>query len=240
MSSKIVVLDNGTGYVKVGFAGQNFPASTFPSSIGRPILRASESAIDGRSKTKAIKENYVGDEVTAQRALLDISHPIENGVVKDWDDMCKIWEYAFKEKLALPSASLPTSKILLTEAPMNPIKNREKMIEIMFERFGFGHAYIAVQAVLTLYAQGLQTGVVVDCGDGVSHVVPVYEGHELKHAVKRLDIAGRDVTRNLIRLLDQRGYAFNNQTSDFESIRELKEKLCYAGYPTLYHPHFMH
>ena len=68
--------------------------------------------------------------------------------------------------------------------------------------------------------------------------MPVYEGHELRHAVKRLDIAGRDVTRNLIRLLDQRGYAFNNQTSDFESIRELKERLCYAGYfmsPSLHH-----
>ena len=63
MTSKLVVLDNGTGYVKAGFAGQNFPTSTFPSAIGRPILRASESAVDGRSKAKTIKEHYIGDEV---------------------------------------------------------------------------------------------------------------------------------------------------------------------------------
>lgn len=120
-------------------------------------------------------------------------------------------------------------KIMLTEPPMNPVKNRQKMIEVMFEHYGFDSAYIAIQAVLTLYAQGLLTGVVVDSGDGVTHICPVYEGFALPHLTKRLDIAGRDVTRYLIKLLLLRGYAFNH-TADFETVRMMKEKLCYVGY----------
>jgi len=120
-------------------------------------------------------------------------------------------------------------KILLTEPPMNPKKNRERMCEVMFEEYGFGAVYVAIQAVLTLYAQGLTTGVVVDSGDGVTHVVPVYEGFAMPHLTRRLDIAGRDVTRYLIKLLLMRGYAFN-RTADFETVRQIKEKLCYVSY----------
>jgi len=85
------------------------------------------------------------------------------------------------------------------------------------------------KAVLTLYAQGLLTGVVVDSGDGVTHIVPVYEGFSLPHLTRRLNVAGRDVTRYLIKLLLLRGYAFN-RTADFETVRQIKEKLCYMGY----------
>ncbi|KAG8228927.1 hypothetical protein J437_LFUL007319 [Ladona fulva] len=120
-------------------------------------------------------------------------------------------------------------KILLTEPPMNPTKNREKMIEVMFEKYEFAGAYIAIQAVLTLYAQGLLSGVVVDSGDGVTHICPVYEEFALPHLTRRLDIAGRDITRYLIKLLLLRGYAFNH-SADFETVRIMKEKLCYIGY----------
>jgi hypothetical protein len=96
-------------------------------------------------------------------------------------------------------------QVLLTEPPMNPMKNRERLITEMFETFEFQGVYIAVQAVLTLYAQGLLTGVVIDSGDGVTHIVPVYEGFALPHLTRRLDIAGRNVTEYLIKLLLLRG-----------------------------------
>ena len=82
---------------------------------------------------------------------------------------------------------------------------------------------------MVLYAQGLLTGVVVDSGDGVTHIIPVYDGFSMPHLVRRLDVAGSDVTHYLIKLLLLRGYAFN-RTADFETVRQIKEKLCYMGY----------
>lgn len=92
-----------------------------------------------------------GDEAAAARSMLQISYPMENGIVKKWDDMQHLWDYTFFEKMQVD----PTGrKILLTEPPMNPLKNREQMCEVMFDRYGFGGVYVAIQAVLALYAQG--------------------------------------------------------------------------------------
>jgi actin-related protein 2 len=92
-----------------------------------------------------------GDEAAAARTMLQISYPMENGIVKKWDDMEHLWDYTFYEKLKVDPQG---QKILLTEPPMNPLKNREKMCEVMFDRYGFGGVYVAIQAVLALYAQG--------------------------------------------------------------------------------------
>jgi len=155
-----------------------------------------------------------------------VTYPLENGMVRNWEDMKHLWDYTFKEKLKINPKEC---QILLTEPPMNPTANREKMVQQMFETYGFQRVYVSIQAVLTLYAQGLLTGVVVDSGDGVTHVVPVYQGFCLEHNVKRLDLAGRDITNYLIKLLLVRGYVFN-RTADFETVRQIKEKFCYVGY----------
>ena len=173
-----------------------------------------------------MQDLMVGEEASKLRSLLEISYPMENGIVRNWDDMCHVWDYTFYEKMKIDPKD---SRILLTEPPMNPINNRKKMFEMMFEKYGFHSAYTAIQAVLTLYAQGLLTGVVLDSGDGVTHICPVYEGYALPHLTRRLDIAGRDITRYLIKLLLLRGYAFNH-TADFETVRMVKEKLCYSAY----------
>jgi len=220
-SGKVIVCDNGTGFVKCGFAGSNFPHAIFPSMVGRPILR-SEEKIDNVQ----IKDIMVGDEAAKLRTMLQITYPIDNGIVRNWEDMQYVWDYTFTEKLGITPKEC---RIMLTEAPMNPVANRKKMVETMFEKYNFKSVYVAIQAVLTLYAQGLLTGVVVDSGDGVTHIVPVYEGFALPHLTRRLDVAGRDVTRYLIRLLLLRGYTFN-RTADFETVRQIKEKLCYVGY----------
>lgn len=181
----------------------------------------------------------IGDEASEFRQFLQVTSPMEHGIVKNWEDMKHLWDYTFNEKLQTDTQG---RKVLLTEPPMNPKSNRQRMCEVMFEEYGFGGVYVAIQAVLTLYAQGkssrplspgvslspagLATGVVVDSGDGVTHVVPVYEGFALPHLTRRLDVAGRDVTRYLIKLLLMRGYAFE-RTADFETVRKIKEKLCY-------------
>jgi actin-related protein 2 len=118
---------------------------------------------------------------------------------------------------------------LLTEPPQNPLKNRENLIQRMFEKYGFAAANVSIQAMLTLYAQGLLTGVVVDTGDGVTHVVPVFDGFVPQNLIRRLDVAGRHITNYFIKLLLLRGYAFN-RTADFETVRQIKEKVCYVAY----------
>ncbi|XP_065625888.1 actin-related protein 2-like, partial [Quercus suber] len=99
-------------------------------------------------------------------------------------------------------------KILLTDPPLNPSKNREKMVETMFEKYNFAGVFIQIQAVLTLYAQGLLTGLVIDSGDGVTHVVPVVDGYSFPHLTKRMNVAGRHITSYLVDLLSRRGCTY--------------------------------
>uniref|UniRef100_A0A673BYY2 Zgc:101810 n=1 Tax=Sphaeramia orbicularis TaxID=375764 RepID=A0A673BYY2_9TELE len=214
--------DTVNKFVKCGFAGSNFPDHIFPAMVGRPIIRSTTKV-----GNYELKDLMVGDEASECRSMLEIAYPMENGMVRCWDDMLHLWDHTFgPDRLDINPSEC---KILLTEPPMNPTKNREKITEIMFEKYQFHGIYVAIQAVLTLYAQGLLTGVVVDSGDGVTHICPVYEGFSLPHLTRRLDIAGRDITRYLIKLLLLRGYAFNH-TADFETVQMLKEKLCYVGY----------
>ncbi len=146
----------------------------------------------------------IGDEVIPVRSLLELKHPLAEGIIKDKDDMELLWKYAINNKLNIPESDMKDYKTMLTEAPMNPNKNKEIMAEIMFEKLGTGALNIEPQAKLTLLCEGMDTGIVLDSGDGVTHCIPIYSNTILHHNIKRLNIAGRSITNHLIKLLQVR------------------------------------
>ncbi|KAI9716484.1 MAG: Actin-like protein [Chrysothrix sp. TS-e1954] len=213
-----IVLDNGSGTIRAGFAGEDLPKCFFPSFVGRPKHpRVLAGALEG--------DVFIGQRAQELRGLLKIRYPLEHGIVTDWEDMERIWTYVYAEELKTLSEEHP---VLLTEPPLNPRTNRDTAAQILFETFNIPALYTSIQAVLSLYASGRTTGTVLDSGDGVSHAVPVYEGFAIPSAIRRIDVAGRDVTEQLQTLLRKSGYVLHT-SAEKEVVRMIKEKCCYLA-----------
>ena len=213
-----IVFDNGTRTVKCGFAGDDYPRCVFPSVVGRLTV---QPAIP----VSTPKDFYVGDDAQARRGILQLQYAMEHGVVTNWDVMEKIFHHMFYNELRVKPEE---NHVMMTEAPMNPTCNREKMVQIMFETFNVPAVYVGNAGVLSLCASGRTTGVVLDAGEGVTQAVPIVEGCVLRHAIQRSDFAGRDLTDYMARLLTEVGCRMTSP-SEHEDVRSLKEKMCHVA-----------
>ncbi|XP_073150397.1 actin-97-like isoform X1 [Henckelia pumila] len=211
-----IVCDNGTGMIKAGFAGDDSPRAIFPSIVGHPLNIAEKFANFRR------QDAYVGDEAASLRGIISLKYPLEHGIVNNWDAMEKIWHHTFYDELHVAPEEHP---ILLTEAPFNPKNNREKMTQIMFETFNTPAMCVAIPGVLSLYASGRKTGIVLDSGHSLSHIVPICDGYPLHDAISCLDLGGRDITVNLMRIFNP-PTSFTMQT---DIMAHVKEKLAYIA-----------
>ncbi|XP_002741556.1 uncharacterized protein LOC100374707 [Saccoglossus kowalevskii] len=217
--NKAVVLDNGSDVLKVGLAGDYLPSASIPTLVGR-IRDSVESASSKETNT------FVGDDALANQGILSFDYPVEDGIIDNWSDMERIWDHVFTYELDLSPSEHP---VLITEIATAPREQRQKYLEVMFERFHVPAVFLSNQAVLSLHASGHTSGVVLSSGSGVTELVPIYEGFALSHAVSVLDIAGREVTRQLARLLQcERGYNFTT-SSEWEILRIMKERLSYVA-----------
>ncbi|KAK2460899.1 hypothetical protein APHAL10511_007369 [Amanita phalloides] len=216
-----IICDNGTGFSKIGFAGNSDPSFVFPTAIatrGSASQSSRAPAVPAKPGHLASKRGvedldfFIGDEALANAKTpgYGVHYPIRHGMIENWDHMERYWEQTiFKYLRAEPEDHY----FLLTEPPLNPPENREQTAEIFFESFNIKGLYIAVQAVLALAASWPSsrqsdrtlTGTVVDSGDGVTHVIPCAEGYVIGSAIKHIPIAGRDITQFVLNLMRERG-----------------------------------
>jgi actin len=221
MSSPFVtVIDNGSQTIKAGVSSMDeVPRAVISSVVGKSRMKNPDYLVEGQ------KSLYVGDLAIAKRGLMNLSYPIERGVVTNWDDMEKVWQHTFSDALRISAEEHP---VLLTEPPLNSQSNREKLAEVMFETFKVPALYATLQALLSLYASGRTTGLVVDSGFEISHTVPIHEGQILNESILKLDLAGKEVTDCLLKLLNERGFGFTT-FAEKESVHDIKEKNCFVA-----------
>lgn len=218
-----LVFDNGSSNVYAGFAGDDAPRAVFPSVIGK--IHPGIHIMSGGFKPR---ESYVGDEAQSFRSFLSLEYPMKHGVVCDWDGMEKVWHHTFYNELRVTPDEHP---VLLSEPPLNPKSNREKMTQVLFETFEVPCMYVTNQGALTLYAAGRNTGFSLSLGDGVVHGVPIQGLHVHRRAIFRYnDIAGSNLTDYMRTLLTERGhYELTISSAAREIVRDIKEKLGYVA-----------
>eukprot|EP01083_Nonionella_stella_P100199 282291_1 len=220
-----VVCDNGSGMTKAGFAGHDAPRAVFPTIIGRPNHTGSGGM--GLARAYNIIDVFVGDEAQAKRGILRMSHPMEGGVITNWDDMERIWHHTWYNELRIGPEEYP---FLMTESPFSPQLQREKSTQIMFERFNVPKFYLISTSLLACYSHDEQiTAVVLESGDGGTTVTPIYEGYTLSvDKENSLDLTGTMFTEYLSKLLTQnKGYSFTT-TREKEDVLRIKQN-CYCA-----------
>ena len=209
----IIIIDNGSRYIKLGLNNEEYLKSVFPTCIGYPKY----GNIDKELK-------FFGADAEAKRGVLNVIYPINQGVITNWDEMEKIWEYCFTQELKVDPIE---HRVLLTDSPINPKENREKMAQIMFENFCVPSLIIANSAVLSLYSIGKFTGISADLGDSLSQIVPIFDGHSISHASIKFALSGNDLTEYMIKLLSENGQNFSIFERAIPQI--IKEKACYVA-----------
>lgn len=215
-----IVIDCGSEMSRAGFAGDDIPRCEFPTIVGRK-----QQVNAGGFRVRGANKIHVGDYASSIRGI-DVSCPINHGVVTNWDDMEQIWHYIFIEEL---NVSPKDRQILLTEPSLNPKINREKMVQIMFETFRPSGVYIENQGKLSLFCSGRTTGLTLDSGFGLTQVVPVIDGYVFPDGIVTSDLAGYNLTQHMIKMLAQLG-GFSPSSNDLKAdADELKKKHCYVA-----------
>ena len=208
-----IVVDIGSGITKAGFSGEDGPRAVFSSIVGKPKM---PGMIVGMEQ----KEHYVGEEALSKLDIMDFYHPVVKGEITDWNKFETILHYLFYSELKVVPEEI---SILITESPLNPKKNREKLAETLFETFNVQKLHIANSSMLALYSYGITSGIVVDSGYGITSCVPVYEGYPLPHASAKINFGGENLSEILQGML-QNQLKFTNSIKGRLAADRIKEK----------------
>lgn len=214
-----IILDIGSAKTKVGFRGDEEPRSVFPTITGVPI--------NPEMIGVGCKNHYVGSCVMDQLGALKISRPIVEGTVADMDHIDKVIHHAIYNELRADPSEYT---MLMTDKLFSPKQQREDICMLMFENYGIQGYSVYNQCLLAMYGnQALDsiTGVVVDCGDGLTEIVPIYEGFVLYNQARKTKLSGNFVTELLKQQIQMKSWIAET-SGDFLTLRKMKEKTCYV------------
>ncbi len=212
-----IIVDIGSAYVKIGFAGEPGPRFVFPSITGTEKYKSVMVDVSARSI-------YVGNDVSRMRGVLKITHPIQRGAVMSWDSFYEILNYIFYSLLRVETLS--DYPVFYCESPFMHRETKEYIARLLFETHGVKSLIMMPTPMLSLFSVGLTTGLVIESGDGLTWIAPIINGVLQDHAVQKIPIAGIDVNHNLKNLLMREGVNISSSAAD-EIIQDIKEKNCY-------------
>ncbi|KAK8887869.1 hypothetical protein M9Y10_038928 [Tritrichomonas musculus] len=213
-----IVLDNGSGITKAGYSGKNEPSCHFSTVVGTakyPVV----------AQAGVHKDFYISEEVFAKAGVLDLTYPISYGLIKDWDNMERIWSHIFSNELKTESAEHP---IFFVDSLNATIEQRQKISQIFFEKYNVPSVYFQSSDSLALLASGRTTGLVLDSGEGITSISAIFEGYKIPQSTQINKIAGHAITSYLIKKMNKDELLF--QTSAERLVaQDIKEKLCYVA-----------
>ncbi|OIW10042.1 hypothetical protein TanjilG_32782 [Lupinus angustifolius] len=250
-----IVIDLGSHTCKAGYAGEDAPKAVFPSVVGAidqmdihghgdaaenmgaaVEIQNNAKSLDSE-KTKGKCKLYVGSQSLGyRRDHMEVLSPLKNGVVVDWNIVDNIWDHALRECLLVDPKERP---MLLAEPCSNTQEQRERTAELMFEKYQVPALFLARNAVLTSFASGRATSLVIDCGGGSTTVAPVLDGYVLHKGVTTSPIGGDFLTECLMKSLEGKGIRAINldfpQTTESYKVysqrviaSDIKECVCRA------------
>ncbi|MFX0037909.1 MAG: zinc ribbon domain-containing protein [Promethearchaeota archaeon] len=212
-----IIIDIGSAYVKIGFAGEPGPRFIFPCITGTEKYKSVMVDVSARSI-------YVGNDVSRMRGVLKIKHPISRAEIMDWESYYEILNYIFYSLLRVED--LTQYPVLYCEPPFMHKETKEYIARLFFETHQVNSLIMMPTPLLSLFSVGLTTGLVIESGDGLTWTVPIINGTIVQHAVQKLPLAGIDINQNLKNLLMREGVSIASSAAD-EIIQEIKEKNCY-------------
>ncbi|MEX2718340.1 MAG: rod shape-determining protein [Candidatus Sigynarchaeum springense] len=215
-----VIVDIGEAACKIGIAGDMVPRERFPTIVGREKYQS--VMVD---TSERVRSAYVGNDAQSMRGVLKIVYPMSRGQIMDWNAFYEVLNHIFYNVLRLDMRMYP---VIYSEPILNPPNLREHLAKVFFETYQMPAIVIFPSAVMALVNAGLSTGMVVEIGEGMAHIVPINEGEVLTYAVNRLPLGGVDVNENLKNFLMQEGINLN-YSAQKEILRDIKEKLCYVA-----------
>jgi actin-related protein 2 len=223
MSYPDIILDQGTSSLKAGLSNNEKPLCKIPFVIGRPT----DQGINVNEFYK-IKPLMIGDEVISIKSPLELSNPIKKDNISNMDDAAILWDYVISKKLGIDNSNLKSRKLLITDGAFSTYENKNRIAEILFEKIGIGFLGIEPKALLSIYAYGSETGVIVDSRNNNTQINPICSSYILLKNIKQLNIGGKDITKGLGRLIITKGYPFH-LAADLEKVNKIKEKYCFVS-----------